>query len=629
MKGYMNKIVKINLSSGVIEDYPITDKDRKLYLGGKILAGKIIYDNITTKIDAFDSDNMIVITTSPLTNSTAACSSRFNVSTISPQTGLLASSNCGGSFGMCLKRAGYDGLIIVGKADKPTLIDINEDNIQLVDASHLWGMTTSQTQEAIGGKTNGKFVIGPAGENMVLYAGVVSQERTAGRAGVGAVFGSKNLKGLVATGNKAYEYHNKDKFFKLNKKWITALKKHPLTGEQLPTYGTAGLVSGMQYRHLLATKNYSKGQYQDFDKINGETLTEKYLVKNKGCMSCPIQCGRVVKVDGVDVKGPEVESITLLGSNLENSDMQNILDVNYLCDEYGLDTISFGSSVGFAMELNERGLWDNGLKFGDNSQLKELVKLVATRQGIGADIANGTRKMAQKYGGEEYAINVKGLELAAYEPRAAQGMGLGYATANRGGCHLNAGYMVVLEGLGLMVSGSTSKGKAAFTVFFQNLMEAISAGGSCLFTSYAVLPGALISKPNSKLSRFVAKAAPHVGGIIAFADKHPMLLSVNLSSLIPHTVLINHATGMKLNIGKYLKIGIRGYNIERMMNIRLGLTADQDKLPRRLTHELEDKNNLDTRVKLEEMKQRYYNIRGWDANGIPTAKTLKKYGIAQ
>ncbi len=627
MFGYMNKMALIDLTSLTVENYQVSENDYRLFLGGKSLAAKIIYDNIKQKIDPFSLENLIVITTSPLTATTAPCSSRFNVSTISPLTGLLTSSNCGGPFGIQLKKSGFDGLVITGKAKQPTFIDITDDSITFKDAKHLWGKKTGETEQLIGGRANGKFVIGPAGENLVLYAGVFSNERAAGRGGVGAVFGSKNLKGLVASGTKQIDFYNKEKFKKLNKKWISILKQHPLTGGQLPNYGTAGLVTPMNYRNLLATKNYNSGSFDRFEDISGETLTEKHLIKNKGCVSCPIQCARVVSVDGKQVKGPEVETIALFGSNLLNSDMQKILDINHLADELGLDTISMGSTIGFAMELNEKGVWNSGLNFGDMTNIEKTIEDIAFRRGIGDLLADGTKRLAEKFGGKEYAINVKGMELAAYEPRAAQGMGLGYATANRGGCHLNGGYMVVLEGLGLDISGKTTKGKAEFSIFFQDLMEAVSAGGSCLFTTYAILPGFLIANPNSFVSKTVNKLAPYFGGIIGFVHRFTSLLSVNVPFMVPHSVMINYVTGMKLNIGSLKKTGERGYTLERLVNLRLGMTNEEDRLPKRLLKQLQRKDDSDSVVKLQEMLPIYYKTRGWDQNGVPTQKSLKKLGL--
>ena len=627
MFGYAGKIASINLSSGIVEDYPVSDQDRELFLGGKTLAAKIIYDSFKINVDAFSEENILVITTSPLTSSASPCSSRFNVSTISPLTGLLISSNCGGSFGLHLRHAGYDGLIISGKSKGKVYIEVTNEEITIKNADHLWGKNTSEVQNLLGEKNIGKFVIGIAGENMVRYAAVISGERAAGRGGVGAVFGFKNLKGIVASGKESIETSDQEKFKRNNLNWIKALKAHILTGEQLPKLGSAGLVSMMNYRNLLATKNYSRGNYDDFETINGETLRQEHLIKNKGCVTCPIQCGRVVKAFGKEVKGPELETLGLLGSNILNKDMQSILNLNHLCDEYGLDTISFGSCVGFAMELNEKGLWKNDMSFGDSACLEELVKKVATRQGIGDQLAEGTKRISDKYGGSDFAMHVKGLELAAYEPRSAQGMGLGYATSNRGGCHLNGGYLVVLEGLGLNVSGKITRGKAAYTIFFQDLMEAVSVGGTCLFTTYALLPTGMVKNPNHGLVRFINKAIPAFGPLVGFLHNHTWLMSFNMKGILPHPYAIKLVTGFKTTIGSFIKIGERGYNLERIINLRQGLMGRDDTLPKRLTSELQRADDVDSKVKLPEMLKDYYRIRGWDEQGVPTKRRLKKLGL--
>ncbi|MFK5883651.1 MAG: aldehyde ferredoxin oxidoreductase family protein [Candidatus Izemoplasma sp.] len=624
MYGLTGKIARVNLSTGVIDDYILDPKIYELYLGGKTLAAKIIFDAFDKKIDAYDEFNQIVITSGILTGSTSPCSSRFNISTISPLTGLLVSSNCGGDFALHLKKAGYDGLIITGKAKEKSYIDINDNKIEILNADHLWGLSTSETQEKMGTKKRGKIVIGQAGENKVRYAAVMSQERAAGRGGIGAVFGDKLLKGVIASGTHKFEFYNKEKFKKHNKKWIKALMKHPITGEQLPKLGTAGLMTMMNEKNLLASKNYKQGSFEGFNKINGETMRSEKLHKNKGCVTCPIQCGRVVTAYGKTVKGPELETLGLLGSNLLNDDLENIINLNYLCDEYGIDTMTFGGTVSLAMELNQNGLWDNGLEFGKNNNLENLVKLVSLRQDIGDDLAEGSKRVSKKYGGEDYAIHVKGMELAAYEPRAAQGMGLGYATSNRGGCHINGGYMVVLEGLGLNISGSTTRGKAGLTIFFQDLMEAVSACGNCIFTTYAILPAFLVTKPNNIISRVVNKSIPFFGGVVGWTHNNTWLLNFNFKSMIPHAYSIKQITGSNMNINKFIKAGERGYNIERLINIRQGLTASEDTLPKRLRKDLQNPNDPNSRVKLEDMIQTYYKIRGWDKQGVPTKKRLKK-----
>lgn len=621
--GYMGRVLKINLNDRKAEDYPWTDRDREMYLGGKIMAAKILYDNMGAEVKPFSAENYLVISTGPLTGSGAPMSSRFNISTISPLTGLIASSNCGGSFGLALKKAGYDALIITGKAQKPIWIELNEDQVIFNDADALWGKTTDETQEALG-KDGGKIVIGPAGENLVKYAGVFSDERAAGRAGVGAVMGFKNLKAIVAKGNKRVEAKHPEEAKKAFKKWIKLLKSNPLTGEQLPKLGTAGLVSSMNAHNILATRNYKHGRFNDFEKVSGEYLAENYLIKNRGCMTCPIQCGRVVKVQGKEVKGPELETIGLLGPNIENNNIELILEWNLLLDRLGMDTISAGSTIAFAMELNEKGLWSNGLEFGKVGNLSRIFEDIAYRRGIGDLLAEGTKVLAEKFGGTDFAINSKGLELAAYEPRSAVGQGLGYAVANRGGCHLNAGYLVLFEGLGLNIDPYTTKSKAALTVLSQNLMEGVSAGGNCLFSLYAMIPGSLVRKPYSMITRIVNKSVPYMGGILNIINRSgENALPIHLP-MIPHTKALEAVTGMKMNFSRLKGIGERGYNLERMFNLRRGLTKKDDALPKRLTDELKDSQNPRSKVPLEVLRDDYYKARGWDNQGIPKIKSLRR-----
>ena len=611
--GYANKALKINLSTKEVSEYPISDEYRKLYLGGKILACKIIDDMISAPIDPLSEENIIVISTGPLSGAGSPSSSRFNISTISPLTNLYTSSNCGGNFGMQLKKAGYDVLVITGKSKEKIKLEVLENStVNFVDASDLWGKTTGETQEAL--PRGGKLVIGPAGENMVKYACVINEERAAGRGGVGAVFGSKNLKAIFTTGKTMYNAFNKEKLQAINKKWVKRLQDHPLTGEIMPKLGTSNLVKPMQKRGLLATKNFQNGQFDGWEKISGETMAQDHLIKNKGCLTCPIQCARVVEVDGKQVKGPELETLGLLGANLLNDNLPLIFKWNYILDEMGMDTMSFGGSIAFAMELKEKGLADLGVEFGKTDNIEALIKDIAYRKGNGTILADGVRAMSEKYGGKDFALHSKGLELAAYEPRSAYGQGLGYAVANRGGCHLNAGYLVVLEGLGLDLTGRSALGKAGFTIMFQNLMEAVSAAGSCLFTTYAFFPIPIMN-PKSFVRKFIDKIGHSVGFIVGFSMKAPKLLAVNLPTMLPHPIALSAATGMKLNMGKLLDIGKRGYNLERTLNCRLGVNKSSDSLPKRLTDEAQPE--FGGKVPLDKLKKSYYFLRGWDKNGVP------------
>lgn len=628
--GYMGKVMEIDLTTETVKEYPWTDEQRELYIGGKIMAARILADHLTGKETAFSEDNWVVISTGPLTGTGAPSSGRFNISALSPQTGILGSSNCGGSFGYYLKKAGYDAIILKGKCRTKRWLEIAEDRFIFHDADDLWGSTTGVCLEKLttllGKKNFGKLCIGPAGENLVKYAAVVSDERAAGRTGLGAVLGWKNLKAITASGTKSVPVHDKEQTAQWCKKWIAYLQNHPLTGKQLPQMGTAGLISSMQMHGLLSTKNYSAGQFADFDKISGETLAEEYNITNKGCITCTIRCARTVNVGGNAVKGPELETLGLLGSNIGNNDMQSILDWNHQLDQLGMDTISTANTIAWAMEANEKGLWKSGLAFGSTETLSDLFDDIAHRRGIGDELAEGSKRLSEKYGGKEFAMHVKGLELAAYEPRRAVGQGLGYAVSNRGGCHLNGGYLVILEGLGLNTDAQTPKAKADFTMLFQNLMEMISASGQCLFTSYAFFPTILLKKPNGLLTKIVNAAIPHVGWAVRLINKFPRICALHLP-MFHHTKMFPLAVGMKMDFGRYIQIGERGYNLERYINTKFGISADNDKLPKRLTNVSQDPKHPETKVPLETMKKTYYKARGWDKNGVPTNRTLKRLKI--
>ena len=628
--GYMGKVMMVDLTTGTVSEYPWSDEQRELYLGGKIMAARILCDHLTGKETAFSEENWVVISTGPLTGTGAPSSARFNISALSPQTGILASSNCGGSFGFHLKKAGYDALILKGKCNGHKWLEISDDSFTFHDADGLWGTRTGECQEKLleltGKKKLGKLCIGPAGENLVKYAGIVSDERAAGRAGLGAVLGWKGLKAITVCGTKNVPIHDKEKTTEWCKKWFAYLQSHPLTGEQLPKLGTAGLVSSMQMCGLLSTKNYSAGQFEHFEDVSGERLAEEFNITNKGCLTCPIRCARTVTVQGKAVKGPELETLGLLGGNICNNDLQKILDWNYELDELGMDTISTANTIAWAMEANEQGLWDNGLRFGSVDELSAVFEDIAHRRGIGDELAEGSKRLSEKYGDKDFAMHSKGLELAAYEPRRAVGQGLGYAVANRGGCHLNAGYLVILEGLGLHVDTQTPKAKADFTMLFQDLMETISASGQCLFTSYAFFPGFLLTKPNGVITQTINKVATHVGGVVRLINKCPRVAALHLP-VFHHTKMIKLAMGMPMDFGKYIQIGERGYTMERLINTRFGITAANDTLPKRLTDVPQDPKDPKTKVPLETMKKTYYAARGWDRNGIPTEATLRRLKI--
>ncbi len=626
-KGYMGKVLDIDLSAGKKSEYPLTDEDRELFLGGRLISTKILWDELPAGTDPLSSNNILIIMTSPLTGTGAPSSSRYDISAKSPLTGCIGHSNSGGNFGIHLKRAGWDGVIIRGRAEKPVYIEIREDDIGIKDAGALWGLDTHVTQEALG--SGGKIVIGPAGENLVKYATVVSQERVHGRTGMGTVMGSKNIKGIVASGKKKIALDKPEKFKKSLKGWFRLLQNHPATGEILPKYGTSFSLKPLSAKNTLPTKNFAGGNFEDADMISGERLAEEYLIKNYGCRSCPIKCGRVVNIDDKEVKGPEYEVLCLLGANLLINDMDAIIRWNYEMDLLGIDTITTGNVLGFAAELNEKGHWNNGIKFGKKDNISDVLKAIAERKGLGNDLAEGVRFLSGKYGGEDFAAHVKGLEIPAYEPRGSVGHALGYATASRGACHLDGGYLVYLEVVGpANLDPFHFRSKPGWVILDQNLLAAISAGGNCLFTSWTFIPNIAYKLPGHPIfSWIVSKALTYTWFLIDMALKAPLSLMKFHLPFLPHSKFIKLATGMKMDIGRLARVGERGYALERLFNIREGIGKGQDALAKRFTEEKLLKNDDRTRVPLKKMLPKYYKLRQWDKKGVPTKKNLNKLGL--
>ncbi len=628
-KGYMGKILDINLSSGKIGIFELSDRDRERFIGGRFISTKIMLDELKPGIDPLSPDNILIVMTSPLTGTNAPSTSRYDISAKSPQTGAIGHSNSGGNFGIHLKRAGWDGIVVRGRAQAPVYLDINDDTVTIKDASHIWGKDIEETKELMGDKRAGKMVIGPGGENLVKYAIVISQDRVHGRSGMGAVMGSKNLKGIVAQGNKKIELNDPEGFKETVKKWFHTLKDHPATGDYLPKYGTSFFLKSISDHNALPTKNFSTGNYKDAQMLTGQTLAETRLIKNDGCQSCPIRCTRIVELDGRQIKGPEYEVLCLLGSNLLINDMDAIIRWNYELDILGLDTISAGTVLGFAAELNEKGMWKTGIEFGKKENISEIIRSIAFRHGIGADLAEGVRYLSKKYGGEDFAPHSKGMEFAGYEPRAVVGHGLGYATANRGACHLDGGYVIFFEATGpALLDQYDYRSKPSYTILDQNLMASISAGGNCLYTSLAVLPSVIFKIPNSKIASWlVTKILTYSWPIINLTLKLPSSMMRYHLPMLPHSKAIKQATGIDMDFGRFAQMGERGFNLERLFNIREGFTAKDDTLPRRFTHEEQIPGNKKSKVRLEKMLPKYYRIRGWDSNGVPTKQTLKKLDL--
>lgn len=619
---------QVDLTNGRWRKCTISARLFEQYLGGKALGARLLTDLTAAGLDPLSPEAVLIVNTGPMNDTGAPSSSRFNMTFKNVLTGGIASSNCGGPFGMLLKKAGFDGLILCGKAPELSMVVVEDGKIRIEACPQLQGLDTERTQEELP-ERYGKLVIGPAGENGVRFACAASGERVAGRCGAGAVMGSKNLKAVIAYGTREVVKANPEGFEAHTRKWVKLLKKHPMTGDSLPRYGSAGLVSKANASSVLPTHNFTRGRYEHYEEVSGETLADTRLTRNSSCVSCPIRCERRVKVKGKEVKGPEYETLGLFGPNLENRDLDLINELNYKCDLLGMDTISLAGTIAFAMELQEKGMGDFGLKPGQPEDLPRVVEDVAYRRGPAGELSIGSKALSEKYGGADFAIHAKGLELAAYEPRKSVGMGLGYATANRGGCHLNGGYLALLESVGVIsMDAQTPKGKPELTVFFQNGMEAASAAGFCLFTMQAMIPGILFKfGPASFACRAAGKvmlsARPLLGQIWKFM---PWIMPINCM-LVPHSKSISLVTGLPMTIGKFFTVGERSYNVERLYNLREGLTAADDALPGRLTKTPQDPDRPDTVVPLDKMLPVYYRVRGWDSHGVPTAKRLKHLGI--
>ena len=590
MYGWIGRLLRVNLTT---RDVTIEQPDRLQYiqlLGGRGMGCHILRREVGPEIEPLSPGNKLIFMTGPLTGTKVPTSGRFTVTSKSPLTGTVFDSNSGGIWGARLKKVGYDGLIIEGKADKPVYLVIDENGVTIKDASGLWGHNVPDTTKAITAMHGPGFsvaAIGPAGENLVRFSCIMNDNtRALGRGGLGAVMGSKLLKSIAVKGSRKIAVADEDKLqfvlYETNK-W---LKASPITSQGLPEFGTAVLVNLLNECGVFPAYNFQESQFPEAENISGEMLAEKLTIKKKGCYGCPIKCTRITRTSKDTGEGPEYESIWALGPECGISDLEVIAEANYLCNRLGLDTISLGSTIGCAMELASRKLIDEEITFGDSQKLMSLIEDIAYKRGIGAELAEGSRIFAARYGGEQYAMQVKGLELPAYDPRGLQGMGLGFATSNRGGCHLRA-YMVGPEILGVpkMVDRFSIHGKAGLTIFYQNINAAMDALIICRFIGLAVA------------EEYFARLLTAVTG----ENYQPQDLHV---------------------------VGERIWNMERLYNIREGFGGADDTLPRRLLEEPVKSGPAKGHVvKLSPMLADYYRFRGWDSNGVPTTQKLSLLGL--
>ncbi len=624
IKGYAGRVLEVDLANRTHAFRPLDEEIARMYIGGKGYGTRLLYDMTEAGVDPTGPGNPLIFATGPLNGSVAPQSNRFAVVTKSPLTGGIGNAACGGNFAYGMKRAGIDVLVLTGQSRTPVRLEVDgdTDRVEFIEAEDLWGKGTYETQRLLP-KRMSHAVIGPAGENMVLYAGIVSNERIAGRTGVGAVMGSKRLKAVSVNGKRKLEMDDPEAFRDYTKTVRELFDDHPVMGESLKRFGTGAIVNTTNGRNILPTRNFKKGHHPDAMKISGEYMEDHELVGVKtSCLHCPVTCGRDVELEGVGrVKGPEYETLALMGSNLEVTDLKAINEWNYLADDLGMDTISLGATLGFAMELHERGMLDVSVDFGRVDGVAELIRDIGHRHGVGNDLADGVKRMSEKFGGHDFAIHVKGLELSAYDPRGSYAQGVEYATTNRGGCHVQ-GASMYMESVGpLTMNPMSLKGKADIPVVQQNLACAINSMVLCIFTTYGMIPKAVHEmSPDSFAHKAMSKVLENAGPIM----RHAMALKGK--PMMWFEKWLTYITGTTFSGGHLQEIGARIFNLERMYNLREGLGPEHDTLPPRILNEPTFEGTASGHP-LDQLLPRYYKNRGWDAGGVPTTKTLEKLQV--
>ncbi|WP_293723984.1 aldehyde ferredoxin oxidoreductase family protein [uncultured Cetobacterium sp.] len=593
---YNGKLLRVNLTTEEVICETLNLELAKKFIGARGLGSKILLDEIDPNIDPLSAENKLVIMTGPVTGASVPTGGRYVVVTKSPLTGMIACSNSGGQWGAKLKYAGFDGIIIEGKSSSPKYLYINDDKIELLDAEHIWGRTSNEANIFFSSIHPNSSVlnIGPGGENQSLMAAIINDgDRAAGRSGVGAVMGSKALKAIVVNSTRtSIPVNNPDE---LRKELVVAMKKikeDGVTGTGLPTYGTAVLVNIINETGSFPTNNWQGAHSKEAESISGETLAEKYLKRTYNCHRCPIGCGRVVEREGQEIGGPEYETLWAYGGNCGVYDIPSINEANFWCNELGLDSISVPCTIASAMELYEKGLITDEdcqgvpLKFGSKDAIVEWTKRIGLGETtLGRLMAKGSQRLCEHYGHPEMSMSVKKQELPAYDARGIQGIGLNYATSNRGGCHVR-GYMISPEILAHpeLLDRTATDNKAAWTKTFQDLTAVIDSMGMCLFTSFAL-----------------------------GADDYKNFL--------------NAATGTEHSVTSLLEAGERIYNLERVFNQKAGMKSEDDRLPKRLIADpIPDGPSKGHKSKLDIMLPEYYEARGW-VEAFPTKETLVRLGL--
>ncbi|MDP6823820.1 MAG: aldehyde ferredoxin oxidoreductase family protein [Dehalococcoidia bacterium] len=587
--GYANRVAWIDLSSGSVDYRPIDEADARHYIGGRGLGVKYLFDN-GPDVDPVGPDNLLCLMTGPLTGTEVSMSGRLAAVTKSPLTGTCADSHVGGWTGARLKWAGLDGLAIRGRADNPTYLLVENGNVSLKDAAGIWGRgvhDTVRTMRAAHGDEASVLSIGPAGENLVLYANLVNEDdRAAGRNGTGCVAGSKNLKCVVIVGDQSARFRAEDRerWREVHGTVLKLITDNGVTGPReggLSVYGTNVLMNIVNEAGGLPAHNAKETMFDGAEDISGEAIKEHILIDDPTCYACAVACKKKVEItEGpfqVLMESYEYESAWAFGANVGSNDRAAGAFLMDLCNDLGLDTIEHGNVLSVYLEATERGMTANGVTWGDGHGMVELTKLVAARDGIGDTLAGGATATANSLGDPNLAMSVKGMAIPAYDPRGIQGMGIGYATSNRGACHLRA-YTPASELLGIPVKTDplAAEGKGELTAIFQDLHAVGDSFNICKFSSFAE-------------------------GMEEYAAQYSAI------------------TGIEVTADELAVTGERIYNLERHYNNLNGFGGEDDSLPRRFLTE-PGTAPADQVCDLDLMKAEYYAKRGWDNGVVPEAK---------
>jgi aldehyde:ferredoxin oxidoreductase len=605
MTGYVGKILKVDLTQGKISVEPLNESYAKSFIGGSGLGSRYLYDMVTNETAPLGAENPLIFMTGPLTGNNIPSCGRFTVCARSPLTGFWGEANSGGDFSPKLKFAGFDGIIINGISSKPVYLEINDSQARLKDASKLWGLDCYQTQTSIKseiGKAKSSIAcIGIAGEKQSRMAAIINDNgRAAARTGLGAVMGSKRLKAIAVYGESHPKLSDEKALNKVARE-AYGLLKEDITAQMFHLGGTAFYMDiGMMYGDI-PTRYYTQGEF-DVSRITGAVMSETILTGTKGCYRCPIACGRKVKLEEYGVKeadGPEYETIAALGTLLLINDLPGIAYAGHLCNLYGLDTISVGATIAFACYLYEQGVLNRSdtdgieLRWGDVDCLIKLVEKIAHREGFGDLLADGSLALVRRYGVEDTAVHVKGLEIPMHDPRAFAGMAVAYATSPRGGCHLNSDFFMVEIGyefpeVGIKASpreqwSESSKEKVQMVVRHQDWRSIYDSLIMCKFAR----------------------------------------LSTNVIS-----ELVNAATGWEMSDNDLMRSGERIFNMKRLINLKFGLKPQDDRLPDSLLKPLPNGGAKGQVPDIKMMLEEYYTLRGWNREtGWPLDNKLKELGL--